>query len=327
MMKLENKVRPPPQNEKEREEFRQEFELKHRANLNKFFEAVEKNDLPTADLYRSYAPFKTANNDGIDALEVAIKIKSNKMIAFLLENNWIENSLWLAIQNQTALPNSPDPIDFGIAFWYVSRIGDTLMIDNCLGHRFRSKLDNLVKIPPQETIPNGHLHEPFLEALLSGNFERANQLVNKMDLNDQFGPNNSSYLIEAVRFGKVHAMFYLLANGIYIDLVDELGNTAVHYAKSFEMVNYLMQNGAYPNPKNKAGETPLSIALNTEPPPELKRYHAGIIKCLYGNLRWAVSDEWHGRKKEDIKKELKDWEIALEKDERTKGITEMCLIQ
>ncbi len=75
-----------------------------------------------------------------------------------------------------------------------------------------------------------------------------------------------------------------------INIIDEMGNSALHYTVSYhlnEVTSQLLKHGAQPNMRNKQGETPVHIAVrvhNCHALQEMLDYHADInIKNMFGD--------------------------------------------
>lgn len=70
-------------------------------------------------------------------------------------------------------------------------------------------------------------------------------------------------LLASVKNGNLQEAQTLLNNGAYVNIANEKGNTALHYAVAAgnaEMVRFLLEHGADVNAPNAKGWTPLQIA-------------------------------------------------------------------
>ena len=72
----------------------------------------------------------------------------------------------------------------------------------------------------------------------------------------------SESIILASKFGHIEAIKILIENGQDVNIIDENGMTALHYAiqgVQFSIAEFLISNGANVNATNKDGQTPLDI--------------------------------------------------------------------
>ncbi len=98
-------------------------------------------------------------------------------------------------------------------------------------------------------------------------------------------------LINAVKNGcSTLAINHIHSTTTNINMVDELGNSALHYTVSYhlnEVTDQLLKHGAQPNMRNKQGETPVHIAVrihNCHALQAMLDYHANInIQNMLGD--------------------------------------------
>lgn len=95
-------------------------------------------------------------------------------------------------------------------------------------------------------------------------------------------------LILAGKIDEVHSLFQTQTD---INMVDELGNTALHTATRIndsELINFLLFKGADPELKNIDGDTPLHIAVKTNAP-ESAAILAEVGNTIFANDRNGAS--------------------------------------
>lgn len=67
-------------------------------------------------------------------------------------------------------------------------------------------------------------------------------------------------IILASKSGDYDSVAYLVSNGANVNAIDAEGNTSLHFANTFPIVNILVEAGADVNAKNKDGDTPLHMS-------------------------------------------------------------------
>jgi ankyrin repeat protein len=113
---------------------------------------------------------------------------------------------------------------------------------------------------------DGDARTPLVHAALSGNFDALSWLIQEgANINHQ-DRNGWSALHFAVQEKHADAIRCLLENGAAVDIKDIHGNTplsrAAYDARSdYELVRLLISHGADPKSKNRAGRSPVDLAL------------------------------------------------------------------
>lgn len=104
-------------------------------------------------------------------------------------------------------------------------------------------------------------------AVIAGDNKLAEDLIinQHANINIQYGENHYSLLQIAIMFGYLDTVDLLVKNKINLNIIDDLGNTALHtialsrYEDAVDYAKLLILAGANSEIKNKAGETPDSI--------------------------------------------------------------------
>jgi ankyrin repeat protein len=106
---------------------------------------------------------------------------------------------------------------------------------------------------------------PLLTAIAKNNIPLVELMLSKADvnLNKKTGEKGLFPLKIAVLNGGIEILKYLLQNKVNVNLQDELGNTALHYAvltHNYNKIGLLIDAGASPQIKNKKGDSALKLA-------------------------------------------------------------------
>ncbi len=99
-------------------------------------------------------------------------------------------------------------------------------------------------------------HSPIIEAIISGHIDIARAIINAGGEFDTI--NEGGALInQAAANGHTATIKFLLEFGISINACDANGNIPIHYAKTSSMIDFLCQNGAKVDFRDKLGYTSL----------------------------------------------------------------------
>ena len=130
-----------------------------------------------------------------------------------------------------------------------------------------------------------------------------------LTINSVSSADDSKLFVENAMQNKIKEIEQLIKDGVDVNSKDDDGNTGLHWAASFglvEMANLLLSNGADTNLRNKDGNTPLHWAAgegNTEVVKILISNGANVNakgKSNWTPLRWAEA-----RKRQEIADILK----------------------
>lgn len=117
------------------------------------------------------------------------------------------------------------------------------------------------KNPPAESTP-----DPWFLAVENGDFARVRQLMGTVDINAG-DPRHSRItpLMSAACMGWEQMASDLIKAGAKLDIVDENGDTALHYSAQFvqpRVMRLLLDAGANPNIQDKWKQTPLTMCAS-----------------------------------------------------------------
>lgn len=79
----------------------------------------------------------------------------------------------------------------------------------------------------------------------------------KLGIVDTKDKKGNSLLHVSVKNDYIDIVYILLYEGVPVNILDDEGNTALHFVKSKDCAELLLRNGANPNIQNNKGDTPL----------------------------------------------------------------------
>ena len=216
--------------------------------------------------------FTLRNNLGETPLMVACKNKKHALIAHFAENKGKD----FKINNgSNALFFAADIKSFQLLMLNGFNINDTNNLgENCLFRLADAKNSGLLKQVLDEFNPNVNKSDiysgtPLMKAVVSGDYESVQVLLEKVAAINRFNNKGFSPLIYAALSGNIEITKLLVMSGANLNAsrIDEFDNPngsailrAAENNTPFAVMEILLNYGANPNVMNKSKTTPLMFA-------------------------------------------------------------------
>ena len=125
------------------------------------------------------------------------------------------------------------------------------------------------------------------DAISKGDLEKTKKILGKgRHINARRPDGGSTPLSNAALYGHLDIVDFLIERGAYVEATNEDGNTPLHVAAFLcrtEIVKTLLENGSMPTTKNKRGESPIDI-VSGEWNQGLSDFYLGLSQALQLNI-------------------------------------------
>jgi ankyrin repeat protein len=125
------------------------------------------------------------------------------------------------------------------------------------------------------------------DAISKGDLETTKKILGKgRQINARRPDGGSTPLSNAALYGHLDIVNFLIERGAYVEATNEDGNTPLHVAAFLcrtEIVKTLLENGSMPTTKNKRGESPIDI-VSGEWNQGLSDFYLGLSQALQLNI-------------------------------------------